>query len=240
MNSVGIIGFGRFGKVLANLLKKGFQVKVFDNNSNVYLPGTQFVDKKTILSEKTIFVAVPIRNFESVIKEIANDLFEGQTIIDVCSVKMYPINIMKKHLPNNINIIGTHPMFGPDSFESNSKLKMMLNNVRSNVKIFQFWKQYFNDQKIQILEMSPNEHDILAAKSQGITHFLGRTLKEFGINKTSLDTQGFRDLLDLVDQTCNDSWELFKDLQHFNPHTKEMINKLMKATNTIEKELNKN
>tara|TARA_A100001011_G_scaffold400888_1_gene520778 strand:- start:86986 stop:87708 length:723 start_codon:yes stop_codon:yes gene_type:complete len=240
MNSVGIIGFGRFGKVLANLLKKGFQVKVFDNNSNVYLPGTQFVDKKTILSEKTIFVAVPIRNFESVIKEISNDLFEGQTIIDVCSVKMYPINIMKKHLPNNINIIGTHPMFGPDSFESNSKLKMMLNNVRSNVKIFQFWKQYFNDQKIQILEMSPNEHDILAAKSQGITHFLGRTLKEFGINKTSLDTQGFRDLLDLVDQTCNDSLELFKDLQCFNPHTKEMINKLMKATKTIEKELNKN
>ena len=176
MNSVGIIGFGRFGKVLANLLKKGFQVKVFDNNSNVYLPGTQFVDKKTILSEKTIFVAVPIRNFESVIKEISNDLFEGQTIIDVCSVKMYPINIMKKHLPNNINIIGTHPMFGPDSFESNSKLKMMLNNVRSNVKIFQFWKQYFNDQKIQILEMSPNEHDSLAAKSQGISLFLGWAL----------------------------------------------------------------
>ena len=88
--------------------------------------------------------------------------------------------------------------------------------------------------------MSPDKHDNLAAKSQGITHFLGRTLKEFGINKTSLDTQGFRDLLDLVDQTCNDSWELFEDLQHFNPHTKEMINKLMQATNNIEKELKKN
>ena len=34
--------------------------------------------------------------------------------------------------------------------------------------------------------------------------------------------------------------KLFKDLQCFNPHTKEMINKLMKATKTIEKELNKN
>ena len=66
MNSVGIIGFGRFGKVLANLLNKGFRVKVFDNNSNVYLPDTQFVDKKTILSEKTLFIAVPIRNFEAI------------------------------------------------------------------------------------------------------------------------------------------------------------------------------
>tara|TARA_B100000575_G_C23104262_1_gene637283 strand:+ start:461 stop:1183 length:723 start_codon:yes stop_codon:yes gene_type:complete len=240
MNSVGIIGFGRFGKVLASLLNKGFQVKVFDNNSNVYLPDTQFVDKKTILDEKTLFIAVPIRNFETTIKEISHNLSNGQTIIDVCSVKVYPTNIMKKYLPNNVNIIGSHPMFGPDSFESNSKLKMMLNNVKCSNKIFNFWKQYFNDQKIQILEMSPDQHDNLAAKSQGITHFLGRTLKEFGINKTLLDTQGFRDLLDLVDQTCNDSWELFEDLQHFNPHTKEMINKLMQATNNIEKELKKN
>ena len=27
MNSVGIIGFGRFGKVLANILQKGFTIK---------------------------------------------------------------------------------------------------------------------------------------------------------------------------------------------------------------------
>jgi len=239
MNSIGIIGFGRFGKVLTNLLEKGFQVKIFDNNPNTYIPETKCVNKQTILKEKTIFIAVPIRNFENVIKDICNELNEGQTIIDVCSVKVYPTEIMKNLLPKNINIISTHPMFGPDSFQSNNKLKMMMHNVQNINNTFEFWKQYFKGQKIDVLEMTSEKHDALAAKSQGITHFLGRTLKEFGIHKTSLDTQGFSDLLDLVDQTCNDSWELFKDLQDFNPYTKKMIDKLMKATNTIEKELNK-
>lgn len=30
MNSIGIIGFGRFGKVLANILQKGFNIKAYD------------------------------------------------------------------------------------------------------------------------------------------------------------------------------------------------------------------
>ena len=63
-------------------------------------------------------------------------------------------------------------------------------------------------------------------------------LKEFGIQKTTIDTQGFRDLINLVDQTCNDSWELFQDLQLYNPYTKEMIKDLKKATKKIDKQLN--
>ena len=83
--------------------------------------------------------------------------------------------------------------------------------------------------------MTPDMHDILAAKTQGITHFLGRTLKEFGIQKTNLDTQGFRDLINLVNQTCNDTWELYTDLQTYNPYTDQMIKKLKKSLNKMEK-----
>ena len=32
MNKVGIIGFGRFGNLLYEILKKGFEVEVFDIN----------------------------------------------------------------------------------------------------------------------------------------------------------------------------------------------------------------
>ena len=77
--------------------------------------------------------------------------------------------------------------------------------------------------------MTPEEHDKLAANTQGITHFLGRTLKEFGISKTNLDTQGFRDLLNLVEQTCNDSWQLYSDLQSYNPYTKSTIRRLKES-----------
>tara|TARA_B100000315_G_scaffold241103_1_gene261633 strand:- start:13 stop:471 length:459 start_codon:yes stop_codon:yes gene_type:complete len=144
---------------------------------------------------------------------------------------------MENHLDNNIGIIATHPMFGPDSFTSNNHLKMMMHNTRDVNDQYTFWRRFFIDQGIQVIEMSPDQHDKLAAKTQGVTHFLGRMLKEFGIRKTTIDTQGFRDLLDLVDQTCNDTWELYTDLQLYNPYTAEMIEKLKKSTDSLDGQL---
>ena len=129
-------------------------------------------------------------------------------------------------------------MFGPDSYISNSNLKMMINNTRDSHNEYSFWKRFFSDQGIQIIEMTPDQHDKLAAKTQGVTHFLGRMLKEFGIKKTTIDTQGFRDLLDLVEQTCNDTWELYADLQLYNPYTEEMVEKLKVSTEKLDNQLN--
>ena len=238
MNSVGIIGFGRFGKVLANILQRGFAIKAYDPKPAGPFPGVQFLDLDTVLNEKVVFIAVPIRHFESVIADISTKLKKETTLIDVCSVKSYPVNIMLKILPDHIGVIATHPMFGPDSYMSNRNLKMMINNTRDLYNQYSFWKRFFSDQSIQIIEMTPDQHDRLAAKTQGVTHFLGRMLKEFGIKKTNIDTQGFRDLLDLVGQTCNDTWELYADLQLYNPYTEDMVEKLKASTNKLDNQLN--
>ena len=238
MNSVGIIGFGRFGKVLANILQRGFAIKAYDPKPAGPFPGVQFLDLDTVLNEKVVFIAVPIRHFESVIADISTKLKKETTLIDVCSVKNYPVNIMLKILPDHIGVIATHPMFGPDSYISNSNLKMMINNTRDLHNQYSFWKRFFSDQGIQIIEMTPDQHDRLAAKTQGVTHFLGRMLKEFGIKKTNIDTQGFRDLLDLVGQTCNDTWELYADLQLYNPYTEEMVEKVKASTTKLDNQLN--
>ena len=237
MNSIGIIGFGRFGKILANILQKGFAIKAYDPKIIGEFSRVEFTNLESILKEKVIFIAVPIRQFESVITEISPNLSEGTTIIDVCSVKKHPTKIMENNLAENIGIIATHPMFGPDSFISNNRLKMMMSNTRNVYDQFKFWRQFFTDQGIQVMEMSPDQHDRMAAQTQGVTHFLGRMLKEYGIRKTTIDTQGFRDLLDLVDQTCNDTWELYTDLQLYNPYTNDMIDKLKLATVSLDNRL---
>jgi len=237
MKNISIIGFGRFGKVLANILQKGFVIKAYDPQIQSPFPGVEFVSLEAAVTEKVIFIAIPINQFESTIKTIVPMLKGEKTLIDVCSVKTYPVKLMLNILPESIGIIATHPMFGPDSFLSNQKLKMMMNNTRDTHKQFNFWKRFFRDQGIHIIEMSPEEHDRLAAQTQGVTHFLGRTLKEYGIKKTPIDTQGFKDLLDLVDQTCHDTWELYADLQRYNPHTKDMIKNLRIATETLDNRL---
>ena len=86
--------------------------------------------------------------------------------------------------------------------------------------------KYFESQNITIEEISAEEHDMMAARSQGLTHFVGRVIDDFGTNQTRIDTEGYKALHELVSQTCNDSWELFEDIQNFNPYTEKMISEL--------------
>ena len=71
MNKVSIIGFGRFGAMLHALLSKGFEVDVFDKNP---INNTEIneVSLQDALKNETIFIAVPIRDFEELIINISD------------------------------------------------------------------------------------------------------------------------------------------------------------------------
>ena len=71
----------------------------------------------------------------------------------------------------------------------------------------------FSQLELRIEQLSASEHDHEAAYSQGITHFIGRTLDLLKLKPSRISTTGYEDLLDIVEQTCNDQWQLFLDLQ---------------------------
>tara|TARA_B100000427_G_scaffold245218_1_gene208263 strand:- start:1888 stop:2604 length:717 start_codon:yes stop_codon:yes gene_type:complete len=221
MNRVSIIGFGRFGAMLHQLLIKGFEVDVFDiepvNQSDV-----NAVSIEDVLKNDTIFVAVPIRDFSGLMEQLSGKITGNKTIIDVCSVKVHPKQMMLDHLPDEIDIIATHPLFGPDSFQERGSV-MTMEKVRDTYGRYEFWKGYFESQNIVIEEISADEHDMMAARSQGLTHLVGRVINDFGTQQTNIDTVGYKALHKLVNQTCNDSWELFEDIQKYNPYTQKMI-----------------
>ena len=224
---IGIIGYGRFGAILESLLKQDFSLKIYDPNASRF---------DNVLDTSAIFVAVPIRHFETVIREIAPKIAPHTTIIDVCSVKIYPVNIMKQYLLPSVGIIATHPLFGPDSIKNGYPSKMVMYPVRHNGEQYHAWKTFFSKKKIHVLEMAPEEHDQLAAKSQGITHFIGRALEKMGAVPTPIDTAGYATLLKTMEQTCHDSRELFLDLQRFNPYTKKAIEALEMAILAVKTE----
>jgi prephenate dehydrogenase len=237
MNKVSIIGYGRFGAMLHALLSKGFEVDVYDkkqiNSSDV-----NEVSLKDALKNETIFIAVPIRDFESLIHEIKNDIQGNKTVIDVCSVKVFPKNVMTQNLSAEIDIIATHPLFGPDSLKDSGSV-MTMESVRDSYGRFEFWKNYFDSQNITIEEISAEEHDMMAARSQGLTHFVGRVIDDFGTDQTRIDTEGYKALHKLVNQTCNDSWELFEDIQSYNPYTQKMVSELSESFKKINEILKK-
>ncbi len=217
---IAIVGFGRFGHTLKRLLEDDFSVVVVGREN-----------PQDIKKADTIFYAVPISEFESVIKSHKKFFREDHLLIDTLSVKVHPAGVLERHLKGKkTQAILTHPMFGPDSSKGGfSGLPMIMNKFLSTKENYLFWKKFFEKKGLEVVELSAREHDRLAARSQGLTHFIGRLLAEFGFEKTSIDSLGSKKLQEVMGQTVNDTWQLFSDLQNFNPYTKSMRINLGKA-----------
>jgi len=239
---VSIIGFGRFGELLAKILSKDFEVQVFDikdKRKKAKELGVNFVDLKDIFNAKNIFYSVPISKLEIVVKKTKEFVVPGHTIFDVCSVKVHPKRIFSRYLrETGADLILSHPMFGPDSAREGLRgLRIVIYNLKAKKRVFDFWKNYFKKLGLKVVEMTPENHDRLAAFSQGVTHYIGRVLEDMRLKNTPIDTKGFETLMKIVDQTCNDTWQLFYDLQVFNPFTKVMRITLARSLNKIYQKL---
>ncbi len=241
---ISIVGYGRFGKVLHRLLKDDFIVTVYSRSE---ITDRSEFDQNTIIAQNiediykndTVFYAVPIESFEQVIAEHKRHFRDNHLLIDVLSVKLHPAKVFERHLRGTkTQAMLTHPMFGPDSskwgFEG---LPMILDKFKADDDKYNFWKDYFVSKKLRVIELTARQHDKLAANSQGLTHFLGRLLDAYGLEFTPIDSLGTKKLLEIREQTCNDTWQLFTNLQHYNPYTAQMRIKLGNKFNQLYNEL---
>ncbi len=244
IKSVGIVGFGRFGQFFADHLKRDFSVRVWDVNADARIRATTrgitFADLADVCkASDALFLAVPINRFEAAVVSVAPHLRPKTTILDVCSVKETPAQVMADHLGAlDVDIIATHPLFGPDSGAAGLRgLRLMMSPVTAAGPAYQFWREYFEGLGLRIIEMSPEEHDREAADSQSVTHYVGRVLQRLNLHTTRIDTRGFEQLLSVIDQTCNDSMELFRDLQRFNRFTAPMRRRLNDSMHAVHSQL---
>ncbi len=230
MRHISIVGFGRFGKTLYRLIKDDFAITLY-NRSKIEVNIAEFTENTIIAKDidevyksDIIFYAVPISAFEQVISSHIKYVRPHHVLIDVLSVKLHPAKVFNKYIKDRkTQILLTHPMFGPDSSKNGfESLPMIIDKFRTETGTYDFWKNYFKSKKLSVVEMTALEHDKIAANSQGLTHFVGRLLEGLKFRPTSIDSVGTQRLLQVVEQTCHDTWQLFADLQHYNPYTKQM------------------
>jgi prephenate dehydrogenase len=200
--------------------------------------GFNAVSLRDALAADVIFYCVPISAFETTLEEHA-PLFAAlpgtRTLIDTLSVKVYPREVFERHLPAEYQAMLTHPMFGPDSVAVGGLAgqPIVLDRYRMHEEAFVLWEQYFVRKGLNVVVMSADDHDRLAAESQGVTHFIGRTLQRVGFAPTPIDTLGTRMLHEITAQVTNDTEQLFVDLQTRNPHTRAMRIRLSHAQDTV-------
>jgi prephenate dehydrogenase len=241
--TIGVFGTGRFGSFWATQLSRHATVYTYSRNSERPTPaGCTGTTLAQIAACDAVMLCVAIHAVPDALRSLVPHLRPETTLLDTCSVKVFPVREMLAEAPRTTQVIGSHPMFGPDSARRGVEgLPIVLSPGRSDEAALGRWRAFFEEMGLRVLIRTPEEHDREAAMTQGVTHFLGRVLAELDLSPSEMGTVGYQKLLEVVEQTCNDPYQLFLDLQQYNPFTSQMRsrlrNSISEVSSTLEREL---
>jgi prephenate dehydrogenase len=232
---VGIIGFGQFGRLATLHLNKYATVKAFDIKGGDH---ESLSSLEEVCASDIILFAVPAQNFESACQMVLPHINKKTLIADVSSVKIRPLETLKNYFPEN-EILGTHPIFGPQSGKHGLlNLPLVLTNVSWTPEHYLQVKSFLSHELgLHIIEKTPEEHDREMAQVQGLAHFIGRALSELRVTEYETSTMSYRHLLELRDLLQEDSWELFKTIENENPYASEVRRNFLEALTSLEARL---
>ena len=232
--SVGIFGTGRFGSFWATELARTTTVLTYSRTPRPAPPGCRSATIEELGGCDAVMLCVAISAVEEALSALLPHLAPGTVVMDTCSVKVHPAKVMDRLVPQANPVIATHPMFGPDSAgQGVTGLPLVFAPVRASGATAEDWRRFFRGMGLRVLEMTPDEHDREAAMTQGVTHFLGRVLADMDLRPSEMATMGYRKLLEVMEQTCNDPYQLFHDLQRYNPYTSQMRTRLQESLNRM-------
>jgi prephenate dehydrogenase len=224
---IGILGTGRFGAFWAGELSRHADVLTYNRSPRPAPPGCRAASLAELGRCECIMLCVAISAVESALDALVPHLLDETVVMDTCSVKVHPVRAMLSRVPEENAVIGTHPMFGPDSARDGiAGLPLVFTPARAGEATSARWRTFFSSLGLEVLTMSADEHDREAAMTQGVTHFLGRVLADMELTESPIATVGYAKLLEVMEQTCNDPYQLFVDLQRYNPYTSQMRGRL--------------
>jgi prephenate dehydrogenase len=241
MSSIGIIGFGRFGKLAARYLSTDFFVAVStrsDKQAAIEACGARPVSFESACRQRIVILCMPISAMRDTLRQAAPLLREDALVVDVCSVKVYPVQWMRELLPASVSILPTHPMFGPDSAaRSLDGRKIVLCPDRIDSHRYEKIRTWLENQGLVVITASPQEHDEKIAVSLSLTHFIGRSLSAFGARDLDIDTEGYKRLMHILGVVSHDTWQLFEDMHTYNPYAKQKRQAFIDAMTDIHERL---
>ncbi|KAF6160807.1 hypothetical protein GIB67_036008 [Kingdonia uniflora] len=248
---IGIIGFGNYGQFLAKtLVQQGHNVLAHSRtnygDAAKKLGVSFFSDPHDLCEEhpEVILLCTSILSTETVLRGLPLQRLKRNTLfVDVLSVKEFPKSLFLRILPKDFDVLCTHPMFGPESGRNGWKgLPFVYDKVRigrdeSRVNRCERFLNIFVQEGCRMEEMSCKEHDKNAAESQFITHTVGRVLEKLSLESTPINTKGYETLLNLVENTSGDSFDLYYGLFMYNHNAMEQLERLDMAFEALKKEL---
>jgi len=238
--TVGLIGYGRFGKLAARYIAGYANVVVFDPARKVARSRGKNIRVASIAEaagQDVVILAVPVSSLRNVLRSIRLLVRPGSLILDVCAVKVKPIAWMKRLLPRHVHILGTHPLFGPDSAALSLKgHTIVLCPVRCPVRQLRQTSRILRKAGLKVVRMTPAQHDRLVAVPLFIAQYLGRVAAKVAPS-LQIAAPSSKKLNEVARMAENDSSQMFRDLYRYNPYTHRALKQIHRFTARTAKEL---
>ena len=238
----GLLGLGQFGRFAATHLRDHLELLATDSRNLASAAselGIGWGNLEEASRLPVILLAVPLQTMRAALRAIAPNLQPGTLVADCGSVKAEPVRWMKELLPEHVEIIGTHPLFGPQSAPDGLHgQRIVLCPVRTNRlgAIVAFLERL----GLQVLVIDADEHDRQVACSQALAQIVGRamvSLVDESPEKLPVRTPSYERLRDAARIVGSDSWELFEAIQTMNPHAAAVRKRLREALSELERRL---
>jgi len=239
------------GRLFADfLLKDGKEVVITGRNEEKLLDarhqlGTEVTPNnvEAVRGADYVLLSVPVESFEEVVKQVSPHIQPGQVVIDITSVKMFPVETMHRHIKSG-SVLGAHPLFGPGARGIANQNFVLTPTSDKEGALAQRIKNYLEARGARVALMTPQEHDETMSLVLGLSHFIAivsaDTLLSSGKLKP-METVGsttYKVLLTLVESVLSEDPELYATLQMNLPRVTEFeklfLTRAREWTNLVE------
>jgi prephenate dehydrogenase len=220
-----VLGAGKMGVWYAKYCKeKGDIVVLADRNPEKLSKYGKELDVETadfsaaVKDADRVLICVSISSFEETVKKIVPSIHKGQPVMDICSIKEYPVDIMHRYLKGAVTL-GTHPVFGPGSNGVAHKAYVLTPTNKEEEAYAREFQKWLEHEQAHVFIMTPQRHDELMSIVLGFPHFLGlaacETLLEqpaFAESKHLAGTT-YRMLFTLAEAVAMETPDLYANVQ---------------------------
>ncbi len=227
-------GSGKMGRWFAGfLLKDGKEVVISGRNQTKLLEakkqlGVEIASNvEAVKSADVVLLSVPIENFAEVVKEISPHLKPKQIVVDITSIKVFPVATMHQHLKTGL-VLGVHPLFGPGAKGVANQNFVLTPTSDEERALAQKIREYLETRGAKVSLMTPQEHDEKMAIVLGLSHFIAIVSADTLLSSDKLKLPEpiggitYKVLLTLVESVISENPELYASIQMNLPNITEV------------------
>lgn len=219
-------GTGQTGSWFARYFKeKGFDVAIWGPSGKVEVAerlGVRYAWEMMAEVERSdiVLVSVLIDKTVEMIRQVAPRMHPGSLIMDVTSIKSEPVKAMTAYAPDGVEVLGTHPMFGPTMPGLRGQTIILTPAEGRTGKWLSVIQSLFQSDGAHVEVLDAEEHDQIMAVVQALTHFayigIGAALRalDFDVQRSKrFMSPVYEIMLDFVGRILDQEPELYASIQ---------------------------